>query len=82
MALFYVTYDLIKTKDYEKLFARLKEYKAQRVLLSVWAFRRENTTTAALRDDLKNYIDSDDRLLVIESADWSSRNLLVDPNKL
>ena len=28
------------------------------------------------------FIDSDDRLLVIQSADWGSLNLLFDPNKV
>ena len=81
MALFFVTYDLIKFKDYPKLWARLGQYKAQRVLLSVWALTN-TSTAAAIRDDLKTYIDGDDRLLVIQSADWASWNLSADPNKV
>lgn len=81
MALFFVTYDLMKYKDYPKLWARLSQYKAQRVLLSVWAFA-STSTAKSIRDDLKDYIDGDDRLLVIQSADWASLNLTADPNKL
>jgi hypothetical protein len=81
LALFYVTYDLIKYKDYPKLTERLGQYKAVRVLLSVWALKG-NYTASGLRDDLRKYIDNDDRLLVIESVNWASWNLISDPNKL
>jgi hypothetical protein len=82
MPLFYVTYDLMKAKDYPKLTDRLqKQYGAKKVLLSVWVFRGQSSSSAVL-NDLKSYIDSDDRLLVIESANSSWIGpVLTDPNK-
>lgn len=81
MALFFVNYDLIKQKDYQKLWDRLAQYRAQKVLLSTWAISG-NYTATGLRDDLQTYIDSDDRLLVDQCTTWAGRNLLVDLNKL
>ncbi len=80
--LYYVSYDLVKTKDYPKLWEALKALGAIRVLESVWCTSRTNTTSEAIREYLKPYIDSDDRLLVIESTSsaWVGR-LLGDPNK-
>jgi hypothetical protein len=65
MDLFSVSYDLLKPgKDYSALINRLKLHGARRVLLSQWMLK-SNMTAAQLRDDLKMFIDSNDRLLVI-----------------
>ena len=80
MPLFIVNYDLIKRKDYQALWDRLEQWKAQRVLLSTWAICG-NYTAVAIRDDLQQYIDSDDRLLVDQSSTWAGRNPLIDINK-
>lgn len=80
MNLFIVTYDLIKPgKDYQKLIDKLTAMNAKRVLLSVWALKSASTA-GALRDTLKDYIDSNDRLLVVQSADWASWRAMVDIN--
>lgn len=79
--LYYVSYDLIKRKDYQTLWDELKRLGAVRVLESVWAFKRAETAEK-LRDHLAQFIDADDRLLVIEGPMWASRNLMSDPNKL
>lgn len=77
MKLFFVTYDLLKPgKNYDQLYAALERLGAKRVLLSVWALRG-NYTAAALRDSLKQHMDSNDRLLVIESADWAAWNAMI-----
>lgn len=82
MKLFYVSYDLrVPGQDYPKLIERLTSLGARRVLLSMWALRG-NYTTAGLRDTLKAYLDSNDRLVVVESADWSSWNAMVDVNTI
>lgn len=82
MALFFVNYDLVKRKDYETLWAILRQYGGQRVLLSTWAIKRDNVTAAQIRDDLKGYVDKDDRLLVDQSVDWAAWNALIDLNKM
>ncbi len=79
--LYYVSYDLIKRKDYQTLLDELRRLGAVRVLESVWAMKRTESATT-LRDHLAKFIDGDDRLLVIESPMWAGLNLLSDPNKL
>ena len=66
MPLFIVNYDLTKRKDYQPLWDRLSELGGRRLLLSTWAIKG-NYTAAWLRDDLQQYVDSDDRLFVDES---------------
>ena len=39
-------------------------------------------TAAQLRDHLKQYIDSNDRLLVTEMGDWATYNALVKINDI
>ena len=81
MGTFWVSYDLVKEKDYERLFARLRQLGAKKVLLSMWALKGDYTCTN-LRDDLRQYIDSDDRLVVIESKDWATRNALTKVSEM
>lgn len=72
-----VSYDLDKPgQNYERLITRLKEHGAFRVLLSQWALKT-TWTPVQLRDDLKSYIDANDRLLITEVADWASYNLMA-----
>ena len=79
--LFFVSYDLIAGKNYSKISSKLQSMRAEKVLLSLWALRG-NYTASTLLDTLKAYVDSDDRLLVIESNDWASIRALVDVNKV
>lgn len=72
---FVVSYDLRKPgQNYEPLWKRLAEWKAVRVLESVWIIRWDSTAEK-IRDDLGKYIDANDGLLVAaltgESA-WRS----------
>lgn len=85
MPIFAISYDLIKRKDYEPLWAELRRIGAQRYLLSQWAVRRADSVTAGnLLDHLKGFVDADDRLFVtrIDTADWASWNALIDLNKV
>lgn len=79
---YFVSYDLIKNKDYQILYDELSRFRAKRVLESVWCLRYGQNNSMALRDYFRKFIDSDDRLLVIESIDWAGINLIVDPNKV
>lgn len=80
--IYYLSYDLVKTKDYQKLYDELAKFGAKRVLESVWCFKYTGSKSSDLRDHFKNFIDSDDRLLVIESSDWGGFNLMFNPNNL
>ena len=65
MQLFSVSYDLLAPgKDYQALYVRLRALGAARVLYSQWMLKGAYTA-AELRDDLRRYIDANDRLLVI-----------------
>jgi CRISPR/Cas system-associated endoribonuclease Cas2 len=65
MALFSVTYDLVKEKDYRKLIDRLKELDTVKVQMSQW-FLSASNTAAEVKDHLAEYIDDDDKLMVVE----------------
>lgn len=75
-----VSYDLVKNKDYTKLWEALKAIGAVRVLDSEWVVRRAGTTPKGLADYLIQFMDGDDRILVTElSANFAYRHLLTIP---
>lgn len=65
MALFVISYDLIKGKDYDRLTDRLKELDTVKTNLSVWYLSATNTALE-VKDHLLDYIDGDDRIMVVE----------------
>lgn len=72
-----LSYDLMSPgQNYQKLWDQLKAFDAKRVLESQWVFRRVNTSAAGLRDYFKQYIDANDRLVVlcVDSDDWATWN--------
>ncbi len=80
--LYCLSYDLIKDKDYDRIISKLEEIGAKRVLLSVWCFKRSNTSAAELRDFFAGFLDSDDRLMVVKSSESAWRNTLFNPKNL
>ncbi|MFX5825452.1 hypothetical protein ABTE10_00945 [Acinetobacter baumannii] len=79
MTIYSVTYDLIKSKDYSKMIEGIKEVSNDtwaRPTLSQWIIS-SNKTAGQIRDFLKDYMDSDDVLFVIEvkTDNWGSWNL-------
>jgi hypothetical protein len=82
MALYFLTYDLRQTKDYQTLYDELAKYNAVRVLKSTWCFYRFNTDPKGLRDYFKQFIDSDDGLLIDESSNWATVNVEGTPKDL
>lgn len=80
MARYIVSYDLVTPgKDYATLWAELKSMNAERVLQSQWVFERINTNAVGLRNHFKQFIDSNDRLLItcLDSDDWASFNTMI-----
>ena len=78
-----ISYDLRQPdRDYETLWKALSEIGARRVLQSVWAVKSNGKTPAKLRDQLKRYIDENDRLLVAEVDGWATRSAMSDMNEL
>lgn len=82
MALFTLTYDLRKQRNYDELYEELKNFKSIRILESTWCFNRFNTSSSGLRDHFRNFIDPDDGLFVAEVNDWASWASDGTPNKL
>ena len=79
-----ISYDLqAPGKNYEKLWEELLRLGGKRVLDSHWVLRRNNTTPAAIRDHFRQYIDSNDRLMVIGFEDsWASWNAKTNVNDI
>lgn len=75
MAVYIVTYDLIAPgRNYDALLAAVRRYPNAQALFS--AFFVETTATSTfVRDDLTRYIDSNDKLYVMQiTRDWASNN--------
>jgi hypothetical protein len=85
MPLYLVSYDLLNHAtfgQYEELIAEIQRLGGKRVLLSEWVMRRADGSVE-LRDHLRKFIHSADRLLVSEiSGNWASWAVLCDINKL
>jgi len=79
VAKYLVTYDLVGTSetssDYERLIERIKKYPNWgKIQKSVWLIRTSDSHTA-VRDALWSYMDSNDRLFVIQvtgTAAWQN----------
>lgn len=74
---FLVSYDLRQPgQSYQTLIDALTRLGAVRVLLSAW-FLTSNYTSVQLRDHLWQYMDANDRLLVVPFDDWAWNNLIA-----
>lgn len=77
-----ITYDLNKTKDYEKLFAAIKalgDWDKDPTLTSVW-FVSTTLSARTISDRLRAYMDSDDTLFITrlrldEYSGWLKKTL-------
>jgi len=84
MALYLISYDLThhaSMNQYEELIGELKRLGAQKVQLSEWMWRSENTPVE-IRDHLLRFIHADDRLLITAVSNWASWKALTDINKI
>jgi len=80
-----ISYDLLKPgQNYDNLVKALTQLGANRILLSQWIIRHNSTSSATLRDYVRQHVDANDRVLVncLDTADWAGWNLMVDPNKM
>ena len=71
-----IDYDLNSPgKDYTGLIEHLKStYSWAKICRSSWAVK-SNLSAVQIRDDLRRYLDSNDRLFVVEFDDWAAYNL-------
>lgn len=77
MAVFLISYDLIKGKDYDKILTEIKKYPYCQVLLSQYAVAVDSSATAAsIRNHFTKFLDNDDYLVVNQliKGKWTMRN--------
>lgn len=75
MALYSITYDLSNPgRDYETLSSAIQQYGSWwHQTGSVWVVSANNTTVVAIRDYLKQFIDSNDKLFVARlTGEWAA----------
>lgn len=82
MALFFLTYDLRGSRNYQTLYDELEKFNAVRILESTWCFNRTNTNASGLRDYFKKFVDGDDGLMLSQVGDWASFNTEGTPKGL
>jgi hypothetical protein len=82
MTMFTLTYDLRSPgQDYKKLYAELARVGAERVTESQWALVGDYTVVQ-LRDHFRQFLDSNDRLVVVQVDTWATWNAMIDLNKV
>ncbi len=69
MPLYIVSYDLRGSRDYQKLWDEMERLKGFKSLDSVYILKVSSPDAAALRDHFSQYIDRDDRLIVVEFSE-------------
>jgi len=82
MKLYFLTYDLRNSSNYQPLYDEFKKFNAVRILESTWCFNRTNTSPSRLRDYFGKFIDSDDGLMISEVSNWASRRTDGTPKDL
>ena len=65
MANFVIAYDLIKHKDYPKLWEEMTRLNAHKAIRDFY-FVSLNNTASEIRDHLKSFVDDDDKVMVVE----------------
>ncbi|KKN31112.1 hypothetical protein LCGC14_0827190 [marine sediment metagenome] len=77
MAVFIVTYDLNKNKDYETLWEELKRLDGHKAALSFYFVDVDTDDPRTLINHLKNYVDADDTLIAsrvdVRPATWRAK---------
>lgn len=80
MAVFIVSYDTVKERNYQALYEGMENVGGVRLLESVWGVALENTT-AEVRDWVRDLLDDDDKILVVKlkpSVSWAARKCGTD----
>jgi hypothetical protein len=66
MALYFLTYDLRNSRNYQPLYNKLNDLNAVRILESTWCFDRLNTNAEGLTNYFRRLLDGDDGLTQLE----------------
>jgi hypothetical protein len=82
MPYYMISYDLHKVRDYKRLYECLAEWKAAKLLESVWLAELRGPASA-VRDILTARVDNDDSVAVLElrpNFDWATARVFVTGN--
>lgn len=78
LRIYLVTVDLLLAEDYASLKTRLVSMGARQILGNQWALR-STYTAAEIKEILRGFLDSNDRIVVTEvGAEWASRRALAN----
>lgn len=81
MALFFLSYDLRKQRNYQTLYDELNRLKGIRVLESVWSLKlADNNTCANVRDHFQKFIDGDDGIIVTKVSAYACNRVDNNPH--
>lgn len=70
---FLISYDLKDSKGYDELHQAIKDYLGwAHILESSWLIKAETSSASDVRDEVEDYIDTDDELLVTRMPDSGS----------
>ena len=81
MALYFVSYDLRKERDYDDMYELLETLDAKKVLESTYCFNSDRTSIE-LRDQFKQCIDADDGVCVTKVTSWATYGTHNTPEDL
>ena len=89
MACFLVSYDLDsppKQADYHPLIKRITDvWGGERLLYSEWLVNSNTATSVSIRDDLRQYVDSSDGLMVLKltgEAAWVGGGIMLSDERI
>jgi CRISPR/Cas system-associated endoribonuclease Cas2 len=80
MPTYLLNYDLVKENNHSRLWAELEKRGARRILPSTWSLELATTSTAEVHHLVDQFVDTNDRVLVVKYSDWASWNALVEPH--
>jgi len=83
MAVFIVTYDAHHERNYQDLYDAMEDHDGVRLSESVWGIVL-NSQVAEVRDWVRNLLDDDDTIVVIQvdpKPSWATRKASQDANE-
>jgi hypothetical protein len=81
MTCFAVSYDLVKRKDYETLWDEFKRLGGHKALLSLYLVNLNTDDPDVALAHLKQYIDDDDRMIVVRFDQMPGRQKCFEGTK-
>nr|WP_312374922.1 hypothetical protein [Delftia acidovorans] len=80
MAVYFVEYDLRRTKNYPAIIGAIEELGGIRHLNSSWSIKSESMSAEQLANYLLTFMDIDDGIVVSEVLTWAQYGLEATPH--